>query len=183
MRILGLDIASEMGHCLIDNGVVVQSGVYRVKRPNDTAQGGHRRLGCWLRDMFEEFPDIDLVASERPMNIGAAIDWKSVAADGKPKFKSSTDSMAFLIGAAAVPHAICGCYQVRSVEEAVSTIRKHVVGNGMPKNPKETVRAHLHRLGVISTDVTNLNETDAVAVAIWASDTYDRAAKRHLSLT
>ena len=178
MRILTLDLATRSGFAVGPAGTIERAGSKRFRDPEDEPERAFRKFGCFLRDEFTiDLPD--LVVIEAPMNMGGMVEADEKSERGF-KFKSKPETIYLLTGLVAVAHGICGPYGVRAINVGVQKVRKHFLGVSRPSDPKKAVVARCHLLGLMPKNERDDNKADAIAMHVWASDTYGRPATRDL---
>ena len=156
MRVLGLDLGTNMGWAVVDKdtGLIV-SGSF-------TLSGGHRDhkfsdLHVRLNDMYvevEEIPGVELIMYERPFTRGLS-------------------ATRLLWGLAGIVGAVATSWDLPVVEVLPSTIKKHATGRG--DADKDAMMAAV--VDNFFHEPTNEHEADA----IWAADYAAQKAVRYVS--
>jgi hypothetical protein len=153
-HLLALDMASLTGYCVGAVGSKPRFGTWRLRDSEDHRKRAARNLGCRLRDEF---------SLQRPMKVfyEAAIATGAMLTKGNSSH--SADLLWSLQGAV---EGVCGPYGVFTQEANVTTVRKAVMGNGRPNNPKVAVVEFCRSIGF---DVTDHNAADAIFVWLFAA--------------
>lgn len=180
MLVLALDLATKSGVALGKAGERPHSFSERLRGPEDEPERAFKKLGIMLRDIFM-VNAVDLVVVEAPMSMGGMLEQDDKSPRGF-RFRSNPETILILQGLYAVTFGICGPYGIRCKKANVQTVRKHVVGAARPTDPKNAVINRLHQIGYLDRDCRDDNRADAVALHIWASDTFGKPATRDLHL-
>lgn len=143
--ILGLDLGSTFGWCLVTDGVVTHSGEVALSRKD--AHPGDRFLR--FQEFITDFRSVDEVCFE---NV--------------PRFESAASARVYC-GLRAVVEMHCLIHRIRMTCINANTVKKDFAGNGNCK--KAEMCSTAHRLGwkngAPGTDIAN-NECDAIAT-VW----------------
>ena len=157
--ILGLDLATRTGFCLGRWGEKPLLGHWVLKHPEDYQERATRNIGCKLRDLFSlEVPD--LVVIEAAMDPAAMLE--------KGNGTKAVTMLWMLQGAVA---SVAGCYGVRQKKANILTVRKAVLGNGRPADPKATAVAFCENIGL-----KPKVHDEADAALLWMDECGYRAA-------
>lgn len=172
MLILALDLATNAGFALGDEGGTPRSWSRRLKTPEDEPERAFKKLGVELRDIFA-IGKPDLVIVEAPMSMGGMVR-KDEANERGFKFTSNPQTIYILTGLVGVVFGICGPYGIMARKANVQTVRKHFLGISRPKDPKLAVLAQCHRLGWLEKTCKDDNRADALALWQYAGAHYAR---------
>lgn len=149
-----MDIATSCGWAIGRVGERPRWGTWVLKAPEAEQIRAAKNLAIHLRDMFVlERPD--LIVYEAAMNPAQKLRQGDAVRSVTLPWQ--------LIGAAG---AIAGAYGIRIIAANVQTVRKAVLGNGRPENPKQVAAEHCKRLGF---NISNFDEADAVVMWIYQS--------------
>ncbi|MGA0615912.1 hypothetical protein [Paracoccus sp. KR1-242] len=155
--ILFLDLATQMGWCEGAPEARPVSGTMRLGRKGATDAEVFGTMMAWIGDRLSE-KRYARVVFEAPVGPGMA---------GKTQFKTARR----LGGLCAIVEAVCHLTGHPVYQASASSIRKQVLGDGRPENPKEAVIAHVQSLGFQPKDD---NEADAIAGWLYACAVQDQ---------
>jgi hypothetical protein len=156
--ILTLDLATNTGFCLGRWGQKPLLGKWVLKNPEDEQARATRNLGCKLRDLFTlELPDLVVVE--------AAMDPAAMLHKG-----NGTKSVTLLWMLQGAVGAVLGCYGLRMKPANVMSVRKAVLGNGRPADPKAAAIAFCKSIGLNPKD-----DNEADAALMWMDECGYRA--------
>lgn len=152
MLILALDLATKTGWALIRNGVIYESGVQDFTKRRGESNGTlFLRARKWLGD-FQATPGThpDLVAYEQAHFRGGA-------------------ATEICVGLQTRAQEIAAQWNVESVPVPTGTLKRWATGKGSA-DKKVMIDWAFKKLGRQPIDD---NEADALAVGLWAAETYD----------
>lgn len=156
--ILTLDLATNTGFCLGRWGQKPLLGKWVLKHPEDEQARAGRNLGCKLVELFTlERPDLVVVE--------AAMDPSAMLIKG-----NGTKSVTLLWRLQGAVDGVCGPYGLRVKPANVMSVRKAVLGNGRPADPKAAAIAFCKSIGL---SVRDDNEADAALM--WLDECGYRA--------
>jgi Holliday junction resolvasome RuvABC endonuclease subunit len=156
--VMTLDLATVSGYCVGRVGEKPRFGAWRLKSSEDAMDQASRNLGCRLRDELSlEIPD--LIGIEAAMNPSGMLN--------KGNATGTVSLLWMLQGAVS---AVAGCYGVRTKTYHCQTVRKAVLGNAYPENPKAEAMRYCKTMGY---DVTIHDEADAILMWIFETSRYE----------
>ena len=149
MLILGLDLATLTGWALVRDGRVIESGVQDFTKRRGESNGLlFLRARAWLVAFGNPAPD--LVAYEAAHFRGGA-------------------ATEICVGLQTRAQEQAAAWGVESAPVATGTLKKWATGSGAAKKPAMMAWA----AGKLGRAPIDDNEADALAVALWAAETYD----------
>lgn len=144
MKILGLDIATITGWALSDGS----SGIFSIApRKGESIGTRYMALRKKLNGIIEKHPDLKLVAYERALMRGY--------------------SASYAAGYTAVVQEWCATHGIEHTSIMPVSVKKFITGKGNAS--KEEVIAAVQKRGFTPIDD---NEGDAIAIMLWARETY-----------
>lgn len=144
--ILFLDLATKTGWCDGIPDARPESGTMKLGRTNASDAEVFGNLMAWLGARLSD-RRYARVVYEAPVGPGMK---------GKTQYKTARR----LGGLCSIVEGVCHLTGHPVYQASASSIRKAVLGNGRPENPKEAVIAHVRHLGFEPQDD---NEADAIA--------------------
>lgn len=156
-QILFLDIATRTGWCVGVPGAVPSSGTFRLGRTGAKDAEVFGSMLAWLGGLLTE-GRFARVIFEAPVGPGMA---------GKTNFST----MRRLNGLCAIAEAVCHQTGHPVFQASAASIRKVVLGNGRPENPKAAVMAEIRARGF---DPADDNEADAISGWLYACEMAER---------
>lgn len=144
MKLLALDLSSNVGHAVMERGRVPIFGTLRLR--GDRAQQLGQFLG-WIEDM-QQVHRFDAIAWERPLL--------------KPTDK--VDILELLYGLVGVAYAIAGKHSLPWREVDVAQVKITLTGRKNATKPEMVAAAMTDLNWKVATD----HEADAGAVGLWA---------------
>jgi hypothetical protein len=173
MKILALDLATKMGWAYASDPMRPTCDTEVLKKGDEPAEVAFRRLALWLDTSLRTdtaMGRVDLLAIEKPANIGGLIDWdaSAVSPRPKPKFRSNPETIYLLNGLVAIAEGIAGLAGVKTAQGHVMTVRKHFLGTARPEFPKRATILRCRQLGLMTQIDRDDNKADALALLFWA---------------
>lgn len=155
MKVMACDLATVSGIAVDGPGGKPRGITYRLPTGGNDLGGAGLAFSDWLHGLASiERPD--LIALEAPVlgNTGA---------------KVFTSEM--LVGLAFMAEVVSKSLHIPTVRAHVQTVRRHLLGNGRPRNPK---RAVIDRCRLLGWAPKNDNEADAMALWLHTKARLDR---------
>ncbi len=153
MRLLALDIATTTGFAVDrpagSNTPGPMTGTFTCRGGGFRQGAAGHSFGNWLHKVIAHF-NVEALVFEAPLLGGSAI-------------VMNKQTARLLIGLAFVAETCAYGRKIPVFEANVQTVRRHFVGHGRPKNPKQAV---MERCRILGWEFRNHDEADAAAV--WA---------------